>query len=104
MMDEYYNSNISKECYFSALDGDAAVSEANRIAQLRGDTKDIGKFKKFIEVLIPQAVKVKPKTQHGDGCGFLNDLESLINLSSNTMEAGLLVTMAAITAQKEGRG
>lgn len=99
MMDECYNSNISKDRYFSALDGDAAVNEANLVAQHRGDTKDVGKFEKFIEVLMPQVVKVKPQKQHGDGDPFLNDIEGLINASESAMEAGLL-TMLFTAAKK----
>ena len=55
----YYNPNIPNKNYFSALDGEKAVAYANEVAQRRGDTKDVGKFEKMIEVLMPECVKLK---------------------------------------------
>jgi hypothetical protein len=86
----HYNPNISKDRYFSALQGDEAVAYANLIAARRGDTDDVGKFEKMIEVHMPELVKVKPNKQHGDGNKLMNDLESLIQGSSSAAEAGLL--------------
>lgn len=60
----YYNPNISKESYFSALQGEQAVAYANKVAAGRGDTKDVGKFKPFIVCHMPELVKVKPNKQH----------------------------------------
>lgn len=56
----YYNPNISKNNYFSALQGEQVVAYANKVAANRGDTKDIGKFKPFIVCHMPELVKVKP--------------------------------------------
>lgn len=86
----HYNPNISKDRYFSALQGDEAVAYANLIAARRGDTNDVGKFEKMIEVYMPELVKVKPNKHHGDGNKLMNDLESLIQGSSSAAEAGLL--------------
>lgn len=62
MFVEYgYNSNISKDNYFSSLDGSAAVAYANKVATRRGDTNDVGKFKETIVVHMPEIVKVKPQ-------------------------------------------
>ncbi len=90
----HYNPNISKDNYFSALQGEDAVAYANKVAANRGDTKDIGKFKPFIICHMPELVKVKPNKQHGNGNDFLNSLEEIINESDNVVEAGLLaITM-----------
>ena len=89
-VDNYYNSNIGKSRYFSALDGDLAVQKANEIAAGRGDTNDVGHFKQRIKVLMPETVKVKPQKQHGDGDPFTNSLESIIKGAGSAMEAGLL--------------
>lgn len=90
MFCEYgYNPNISKECYFSALEGDMAVKKANEIAARRGDTKDVGKFKPFIKCYAPDLVKVKPNKQHGNGNEFHNMLETVIENSSSQGEAAI---------------
>ena len=96
MVDEEYNPNVSKDRYFSALNGDAAIAYANQIAERRGDTNNIGKFKKEIEVLIPQAVKVNPKNQHGKGDDFINQLESIVEASSSAAEAGWIAMALAV--------
>lgn len=76
MFCEYcYNPNISKDNYFPATQGKEAVTYANCVAQKRGDTNDIGKFKPFIDVYMPELVKVKPNKQHNNGNQFLNDME-----------------------------
>ena len=66
-VEEYYNQNIAASNYFSALDGDKAVAYANKVAERRGDTNDVGKFEKMIEVLIPEAVTIRPEVEHGEG-------------------------------------
>ena len=86
----HYNENIRKENYFSALDGDAAVAYANKVAAGRGDTKDVGKFRKLITVYMPELVKVNPQEQHGVGDPFLNEIEDIINGSNDALTAGLL--------------
>lgn len=91
MFVEYgYNENIRRDNYFSALDGDEAVAYANRIAAGRGDTNDVGKFKKTIIVHMPELVKVNPKMQHGEGNKMLNDMEDIINGTGDALMAGLL--------------
>jgi len=89
-VDNYYNCNIGKSRYFSALDGELAVQKANEVAAGRGDTNDVGHFKQQIKVLMPETVKVKPQKQHGDGDPFTNSIEQLINGSGSAMEAGFL--------------
>lgn len=40
------------------------VNYANLVAEKRGDTKDIGKFKPFIICHMPELVKIKPNKWH----------------------------------------
>lgn len=89
----YYNPNIPKSNYFSAMQGEEAVAYANKIAQRRGDTDDVGRFKPFIICHMPELVKVNPNKQHGNGNSLLNSVEEAIESTDNVMEAGLL-TMA----------
>ena len=86
----FYNDNIGKQNYFSALEGDKAVAYANYVAKRRGDTNDVGKFEPFIICHMPELVKIKPNKQHGNGDKFLNDVEDMICNTDNIMEAGLL--------------
>lgn len=87
----HYNPNISKDSYFSALEGDKAVAYANKVAAGRGDTKSVGKFEPFIICHMPELVKVKPKRQHGNGNRILNTYEEVICNTDNSTEAGLLI-------------
>ena len=50
-----------------------------------------------IEVLIPESVKCNPQLEHGNGDPFINKLEGLIENTSNTSEAGLLVMLSTMT-------
>lgn len=94
-VDYHYNINIGKERYFSALDGEKAVEEANRIAARRGDTNYVGKFVARITVHMPELVKIKPKKQHGNGNEIINSMESIINHSNSANEAGLMCMIAS---------
>lgn len=97
MFCEYrYNPNICKDSYFPATEGEAAVAYANKTAAERGDTKDVGKFKPFIIVHMPELVKVKPNKQHGNGNKFMNDMEKVIKNSDSSAEAGILCAALAM--------
>lgn len=96
MVHNEYNSNIPNTRYFSALDGDKAVAEADRIAAARGDTNYVGTFTKDIEVLLPEYVKLRPMKEHGKGDPFMNHVESLTERAGSVMEAGLLTMIAAL--------
>ncbi len=89
-----YNPNISKTRYFSALDGDKAVAEFNRIAAARGDTESVGRYSKMIEVHIPECVKLNPAKEHGDGEPFHNLLDGITGTAGSATEAGLLAICA----------
>jgi len=89
-VDYHYNSNISKNRYFSALQGDEAVTEAIRIATNRGDTESLKRITARIKVYAPDLVKINPQRQHGNGNRFLNLMDSITESASDTMTAGLL--------------
>lgn len=93
--DYHYNPNICKDSYFPATEGETAVAYANKVAARRGDTNDVGKFKPFITVHMPEIVKVRPNGQHGNGNKLLNDMESIIQESSNPAEAAMLCSVFA---------
>lgn len=97
-VEEYYNQNIAASNYFSALDGDAAVAYANKVAERRGDTNDVGKFHKMIEVLIPEAVTIRPLQEHGEGDPFMNKLNRITEAAPDATTAGLMAMM--VTAQE----
>lgn len=94
-VDYRYNPNISKNRYFSALQGAEAVAEANRVAQARGDTNNVGTFKASIKVFMPELVKVKPQKQHGNGSPLLNTFDEITSSATDSFTAGLLCMAAA---------
>lgn len=102
MLDEHYNSNISKDRYFNALEYDKAKAEATRVAKKRGDTKSLplstahGKIK----VLLPEAIRCNPQIEAGDGDPFLNKLNGITDNVANPMLAGLLVVNEAVNAMR----
>ena len=63
---------------------------ANNVAQRRGDTNDVGKFKPFIVTHMPELAKVRPNKQHSNGNKLLNDMEKIIQGSDDAFTAGLL--------------
>lgn len=92
MIDNWYNSNISKNSYFNALQREQAIKFTKERAIKRGDTNDIDRIGKSynIEVLIPEAVKCNPQVEAGEGDSFLNSLYVITESSSSSTEAGLL--------------
>ncbi|MDL2248942.1 hypothetical protein LJB89_04545, partial [Tyzzerella sp. OttesenSCG-928-J15] len=86
----FYNSNIHKDNYFNAFQRAEAIEYFNRVALGRGDTDSVTEEPKVnIQVLIPESVKCNPNKEHGNGCAFINSIESAISGSSSVMEAGL---------------
>lgn len=94
-VDYRYNHNISRSAYYSALDGTAAVEAANRTALGRGDTEDVGKFKAWITVYMPELVKVNPQRQHGKGNPLTNTFNEITSAAPDALTAGLLCMIAA---------
>lgn len=86
MISNGYNSNISKDRYFNALQREEAIKEGKRVAKNRGDTNFIERIGQSynIEVLIPEAVRCNPQQEHGEGCSFINKLENITNTQTNT--------------------
>lgn len=98
MFIEYgYNPNISKDCYFNALQREEAIAFGKHVAEERGDTESIDRIGKNIDikVFMPEMVHCDPTLEHGDGNPLLNSLESMIRASGNQAEAGLLVIAEA---------
>ncbi len=101
---EFYNPNINKERYFTALQYEEAQAKAIEIAKARGDTKYVRLIKKAqrIKVYDPTAVKRNPAVEAGEGDAFVNGIENLIQSSGSATEAGLLA-VASTMAQISGR-
>lgn len=90
-VDYRYNSNISKDRYYSALQGEEAVAEAIKIATKRGDTDSINSLKEKIKVFAPDLVKVNPKRQHrSSGNPILNMMDAITESAPDVLTAGLL--------------
>lgn len=103
-VEDHYNVNISKDRYFSALQGAEAVAEANRIAAARGDTDYVGKFSADIKVFMPELVTVNPEKQHGDGNPILKSMDEITTAAPDSLSAGLLcmaMTAASVSEEKE---
>jgi hypothetical protein len=94
--DYTYNPNIIKDAYFNALQGDEAVAYANLIAQKRGDTVDVGRFKPFIVCYKPEIVKVAPNKPHGSRNELLKRLKEVFNGTDGAFEAALLCSLEAL--------
>lgn len=92
MLENGYNPNISRECYFNALEREKAIKYTKNRALKRGDTDDIKRIGNYynIEVIIPEAVKCKPQIEAGEGDKFINGIENIIDNSNSASEAGLL--------------
>lgn len=97
----YYNPNIAKEDYFTALEGKQAVACANQTAAGRGDTKDVGKFQEMIVVHMPELVKLRPHRDHGDGNQLMKKMEGIISAAQDPLLAGLLCIVEAEKSIRE---
>lgn len=104
MLSYGYNPNISSKCYFSALKKKEALEAARSTAIRRGDSESVSEFdpanfKKDIEVLLPEMVKVNPSKEAGPGDPFLNELKVITEASESILEAGLLSILATKAAR-----
>ncbi len=97
MVDDGYNGNISKSRYFSLLEREKAIALATSIATQRGDTKNlpIVPHGPSFEVLIPEAIQVRPAAQHGDGDPFLNSLDAMSLATGGSPIVGLVAALSA---------
>lgn len=106
LLTEYhYNPNIPARNYFTALQREEAVEYGKKVALNRGDTKSVDGFGEndYIEVLMPEMVKLNPLKEHGEGDAFLNQLETITDHSESALEAGLLVMLASTNVTKKGK-
>jgi len=90
--DASYNANISRDRYFRIDQYQAAVAEASRIALARGDTKALPittQRPTWYEIFIPDAVRLKPPTEHTTGSPFINQLEGMIQDVRDPTLAGI---------------
>lgn len=92
--DTSYNSNIGRSRYFRIDQFEQAVAETTRIALARGDTKAVPVIEKQdpdrFDILIPAAVRLQPRKEHGTGCAFINQIESVIESVQHPTIAGVL--------------
>jgi hypothetical protein len=96
--DTVYNSNIPASRYFRCDQYAEAVAAATAMALKRGDTKALPIAQQEptqYEILLPEAIRLRPQRQHGPGDVFMNKAESLIEASSDAGVAGLLL-MASV--------
>ena len=93
-----YNPNISKSRYFTALQHDAVVKEALRVAARRGDTNSFQSILSgpVIEVLIPDAVKCNPAKEAGKGNPFMGQVEAMIDGSASANDAAVMAIAMAL--------
>ena len=90
--DTGYNDNIGRGCYVRCDQYETAVALATKIATDRGDTKALPIRKQdptTFEILIPEAVRLRPMKEHGDGCAFINSVEAMIRGTPDAATAGL---------------
>lgn len=110
MFIEYnYNENISNDNYFRADQFKEAYDYAIKVAENRGDTDDVARFKEelktrkllnYIEVCIPEAVGLDPKKDAGKGNPLLNEMEDAISGSPDKQSAALGVFLTVLTHLK----
>lgn len=103
--DNGYNSNIGRERYFRCDEYGKAVAAATRIARARGDTKALpieSQRPRRFEILIPEAVKLRPAKEHGAGDPFINSIERMIEAVHDPMIAGF--GLLALTANEVKKG
>lgn len=89
---DHYNSNIGKTRYFRCDQLEQAMVAATRIAIGRGDTNALpitDQKPSTFEILIPEAVRLNPSKEHGDGDPFINSIENLIEGVKDPLIAGL---------------
>ena len=90
--DTWCNSNISGDRYVRCDDYQGAVALATRIAIARGDTKALpieDQNPTRFEVLIPEAVRLKPSRKVNPGDSFLNAVENMIEGTKDTTSAAI---------------
>jgi len=97
MIDDHYNSNISKARYFTLLELDKAKALATDIATRRGDTRSlpIKPIGPRLKVLNNEAIRLNPKKQHGNGDPFMNELEALTEMGEDNTTTAVMAMVIA---------
>ena len=90
----HYNPNVTRDRYFRLDERDKALATATTIAERRGDTKDAPVIETnghdTFEILIPEAIQLNPKKEHGTGDPFINQMEGIIESTKEPAIAGLM--------------
>ncbi len=97
----FYNENITAKNYFRADQYEEAIAYADKVAEGRGDTNDVGRFKdgKYIKVLRPEFLTRMPAVDHVDGGDpFMESIENAINNSESVAEAGIIAVAMTIAS------
>jgi len=78
LADDSYNPNIPASRYFRVDELDKALALHREMALARGDDRSVPaqQFDRF-HVWMPEAVRLRPAKEHGDGDPFLNAVERL---------------------------
>lgn len=103
-IDYFYNPNISAKNYFRADQYEEAIAYADKVAEGRGDTNDVGRFRdgKYINVLRPEFLSRNPDADHANGGDpFIESIEGAISNTGSVAEAGIIaiaMTMAEIAS------
>lgn len=97
-VDNHYNPNISKSRYFRIDQEAKALETAIAIALRRGDDKAVSYIKKHttFDILIPEAIRLNPNKEHGEGDPFINKLEGIIEASPCKEVTGLMIMKEAV--------
>lgn len=93
-----YNPNIRRDWYFTALQKEEAVAKALEVAARRGDTNSFDRIRNspVIEVLLPEAVRLNPQQEAGDGSALLNMFEAISETASSQGEAAAISIAATL--------
>jgi hypothetical protein len=104
MDDLSYNSNIGRSRYYPVTRRAGAVAEAERMAMARGDTKSvpIRPHSEFV-VLIPEAVRLDPAREHGDGDPFLNKLYGVTEAAGGDAALAGFMAIGVLAGELSGR-
>ena len=96
-VENHYNPNIGHSRYFRIDQRDLAITTANSIAQGRGDTESTftDANTDTFDIHIPEALKLHPNKDHGEGDPFINAAEAMIQASPTVLCAALGVVAAA---------
>ncbi len=97
--DNHYNPNIGNSRYLRIDQHAKALEMAIAIAERRGDDMAISFIKDYhdtFDILIPEAIRLNPDKEHGEGDPFINKLEGMIERAPSKEIAGIMVLKEGI--------